>query len=906
MANEYQISFVIGATMAGAFRGAFASAGDAMGKLHAQTQSLAKNQDAIKNFQKLQGQMASTSDRLAAARERVRALGQEMRGSSAPTNAMKKAFASAHQEAHKLQTKLGEQRKALGELRGAMTAAGVDTGKLGTEQGRLAARMEQVAAAQDRLQRSKGALDASKAQLAGMKGEVLASAGIVMALRAPIKVAAEFEQAMAKVRAVSGASAEEMARLSGQARQLGRDTKFTAMEAGAAQELLARAGFKTNEILSAMPGLLNMSAAEGLDLATATDIAASTLRGFNLGAEQTGRVSDVLAKASASTNTSILTLGESMKYVAPVAAGLNIPLEETAAMIGVMGDAGIKGSQAGTALRAALLRLSREPKMAAKALESLGVKARDAAGNMRTIPDLMTELSAKMRDMGSAERMEHLSKIFGAEAASGMLAVMESVKTGKLEEVTEKLQDASGAAAEMARIMNDTAQGAMKRLSSATESLMIDIGNVLLPGFASGVETMGRFASGLSALAQEFPLVTKVIVGGAAALGAYKVAVTAGKFAWIAAKLPFQHARVLIDTVRASTLLSGKAATLGALKTKALALAHGGLNLALKAGRGLMDVGRLVLYHGKQLLIAGVTKTWTAAQWLLNAAMNANPIGLIIAGVAALAAGVYYLWKNWDDVCSLMAAAWEWLTGMVSEGWEWLKSLFSWEGVAGLWDWFSSGFAAASGLISSGWETVKALFSVFPSFVQSSLAGLGDAIIAPFRAAFEWIGKAIGWIQDLWKGFMAIFNGDLGKIDNATAGKVSAEAAALGEKLGPDFQTAFAVPGAPPSSETPKMAAGGIVSGPQLALIGEAGREVVTPVDRPRLGIPLWMAAGEMMGLEFGGGSVNHSTSNFSPQITINVSGAADDGSVRKLEDVVRRVLRDEQERFARLSWGSA
>ncbi|NCB27067.1 MAG: hypothetical protein EOM62_16675 [Bacteroidia bacterium] len=190
---------------------------------------------------------------------------------------------------------------------------------------------------------------------------------------------------------------------------------------------------------------------------------------------------------------------------------------------------------------------------------------------------------------------------------------------------------------------------------------------------------------------------------------------------------------------------------------------------------------------------------------------------------------------------------------------------------------------------------MKGLFSVFPSFVQSSLAGLGDAIIAPFRTAFEWIGKAIGWIRDLWKGFMAIFNGDLGKIDNATAGKVSAEAAKLGEKLGPAFEMAF-----------PKYADGGVVSGPQLALIGEAGREVVTPVDRPRLGIPLWMAAGEMMGIEFGGGSVNHSTSNFSPQITINVSGAADDGSVRKLEDMVRRVLRDEQERFARLSWGSA
>ena len=228
MANEYQISFVIGAALSSAFKGSFVSATEAMGKLHAQTQALGKNQDAITSFQKLQSRMGETAGKLDAAREKVRKLSEEMRGTATPSDAMKRAFTAAHQEAHKLQKKLAGQRKELGQLRSSLTAAGVDAKKFGEEQARLAAQTDKLKAAQDRLQQSKGALDASRARLAGMKSEILASAGIVMALAAPIKTAASYEQAMAKVKAVSGATAEEMGRLSEQARALGRDTQFSA------------------------------------------------------------------------------------------------------------------------------------------------------------------------------------------------------------------------------------------------------------------------------------------------------------------------------------------------------------------------------------------------------------------------------------------------------------------------------------------------------------------------------------------------------------------------------------------------------------------------------------------------------------------------------------------------------
>lgn len=190
-----------------------------------------------------------------------------------------------------------------------------------------------------------------------------------------VDTAAEFEQAMARVGAVSGAVGEDFERLFQQARDLGRETQFSATQAAASQENLARAGFKTNEIINAMPGLLDMAAAEGMDLVNAADIASSAIRGFGLDASEAGRVADVLAKTSASSNTSIALLGKSLKYVAPIAKGLGFSIEQTNAMLGIMANAGIKGTLAGNALKAVFARLSQEPKAVAKALGELGVKA---------------------------------------------------------------------------------------------------------------------------------------------------------------------------------------------------------------------------------------------------------------------------------------------------------------------------------------------------------------------------------------------------------------------------------------------------------------------------------------------------------------------------------------------------
>ena len=486
-----EMTFAIGAALAGSFSGAFGKAGQALGELQKQTSSLQKVSGQIGAYQKMQGAVQQGAEKLNAARMRVKELGVQMKATGTPTAALKKQFTAANQEAHRLEVALGNQRKKLGELRTELTGAGVDTKHLTSEQARLAAQSQRLAEAQTKLQNSRAALQATREKLSwgNVKGDLMKAAGIGLSLGAPVMQAAEFEHAAARLNAVAfsggGRNAEEDAKafkaLQAQARQLGRDTQFTAVQAAQSQENLARAGFNANEIISAMPGLLDMAAAEGMDLANAADIMASSLRGFGLEASDAARVSNILAQTSAASNSSITGLGDSMKYVAPVAKGLGVSVEETSAMLGIMANAGIKGSQGGTALRAAFLRLSKEPKAVANALAELGIKSRDAKGNMRELPELMQALSARMKNMGSADKMKYLSNIFGSEAASGMLAVMEASVDGSLQQLTRLNRESSGQLQAMSKhtgISIEELRAGMEKADKYARALGISFGDL--------------------------------------------------------------------------------------------------------------------------------------------------------------------------------------------------------------------------------------------------------------------------------------------------------------------------------------------------------------------------------------------------------------------------------------------
>ena len=310
----------------------------------------------------------------------------------------------------------------------------------------------------------------------GLKIAATAITGTATALggvaTAAIKVGSDFEAQMSRVQAISGATGKELEELRSQAVELGADTSFSASEAAQGMENLAAAGFETNEIMDAMPGLLDLAAASGEDLASSSDIAASTLRGFGLAASEAGHVADVLAENANRTNSSVAETGEAMKYIAPLARAAGISMEETAAAIGIMANAGIQGSQAGTTLRGALSRLSKPTADMQGAMDELGVSFYDSEGKMKSLADQVGMLQDAMTGMTDEQKNNYLVTLYGQEALSGMLSLINE-GPDSLSELTEAYEACDGAAQEAAETMQDNLKGAVEALSGSAETLGI-------------------------------------------------------------------------------------------------------------------------------------------------------------------------------------------------------------------------------------------------------------------------------------------------------------------------------------------------------------------------------------------------------------------------------------------------
>ena len=289
---------------------------------------------------------------------------------------------------------------------------------------------------------------------------------------AAIKAGSDFESQMSRVQAISGATGSEFNKLKEQAIQLGADTAFSSSQAAEGMENLAAAGFTTSEIMDAMPGLLDLAAASGEDLASSSDIAASTLRGFGLEAADAAHVADVLAANANKTNSSVADTGEAMKYVAPLARAAGLSIEETAAAIGIMANAGIQGSQAGTTLRGAISRLSKPTKQMSECMADLGISFYDSEGNMKSLAEqtrMMEEATAGMTD---EQRNNVLVTLYGQEALSGMLALMNE-GDGALLELTHAYETCDGSAKAAAETMQDNLAGALDQLGGSAETLGI-------------------------------------------------------------------------------------------------------------------------------------------------------------------------------------------------------------------------------------------------------------------------------------------------------------------------------------------------------------------------------------------------------------------------------------------------
>lgn len=333
--------------------------------------------------------------------------------------------------------------------------------------------------------------------------------------------AANFEHAMARVKALTSATDTEFSALSGTARDLGAATEFSATQAAEGMQYLAMAGFDVNEIISAMPNVLNLASAAQVDMATSADIVSNIMTGFGMTAAETDRAVDVLVDTMRSANTDLNMLADGMKYVAPVAHGLGWSIEETAAAIGAMSDAGVQGSMAGTSLRAALLSLASPTGRAKKAMEQFNIEVMDSNGNLKPMPELVSHISERLGGLTKAQRTAALSHLVGREAAAGFIAMIERGGPS-LQAFTEQLENSAGVAEEVATTQRDTLMGSLKELESAFEELGIAVGNQFIPvlrAVVEGVTELGRFMSELD---------PKLVAGAAAFIGA---GAAAGTFA---------------------------------------------------------------------------------------------------------------------------------------------------------------------------------------------------------------------------------------------------------------------------------------------------------------------------------------------------------------------------------------
>lgn len=289
-----------------------------------------------------------------------------------------------------------------------------------------------------------------------------------------VKAGMDFEAGMSKVGAISGASAKDMAKLTAKAKEMGGKTKFSATESAEAMSYMAMAGWKTKDMLSGIDGVMNLAAASGEDLATTSDIVTDALTAFGLSAKDSGRFADVLAQASSNANTNVGLMGETFKYVAPVAGALGYSAEDTAVAIGLMANSGIKASSAGTALRSLFTNLAKPTKSVQVAMDALNISLTDSTGQMKPLNQLMTELRGSFAGLTKEQKAQYAASLAGKTGMSGLLAIVNS-SDKDFNKLTKSINNSSGAAEKMADTMQNNLSGQITIMKSAIEGLAIEI-----------------------------------------------------------------------------------------------------------------------------------------------------------------------------------------------------------------------------------------------------------------------------------------------------------------------------------------------------------------------------------------------------------------------------------------------
>ncbi|MGV3161962.1 phage tail tape measure protein [Streptococcus hyovaginalis] len=467
---------------------------------------------------------------------------------------------------------------------------------------------------------------------------------------ASLKTFGDFQSQMNRVKAISGATGSQFEKLKTQAMDLGASSVFSATEVAKGQEMMASAGFKTNDIYKAMPGVMDLAAVSGGDLALASEAAATAVNMFGLKAGQAGHVADVFAQAAADTNAEVGDMAEALKYAGPVAGALGISLEETAAAVGIMSNAGIKGSQAGTTLRTAMTRLTDPTKKMKGVMQDLGLEFFDSNGKMKSLSGITQELQTKMAGLTDKQKAAALSTLFGKESLSGMLALVDSAP-GSLDKQTQALIKSDGAAKQMADTMNSGVKGSIEELKGALETAGITIGEILAPAFEKVVNGLTELINWFNQLNPSTQTVIVAIAGVVAAIGPLLVII--GTAAVTFAKFKAQTG-ILYG---AFTVLKGAVTALGAV----FGFLATPIGLAIAAIAAIIAV-MVYLYNTNEEFRNKVNEVWNTVKETISTAVQA-----VVDFVMSLWGTLVSWWtENQDLIRSTAEIAWNALVAVVS------------------------------------------------------------------------------------------------------------------------------------------------------------------------------------------------------------------------------------------------
>lgn len=317
-----------------------------------------------------------------------------------------------------------------------------------------------------------------------------------------VKTTADFDSSMSKVAAISGAAGKDFDDLRAKAREMGAETKFSASEAADAFQYMAMAGWKTEDMMDGISGIMSLSAADGLDLATTSDIVTDSLSAFGLTAKDSGHFADVLAAASTNANTNVSMMGETFKYAAPLAGAMGYSIEDMAVAVGLMANSGIKGSQAGTALRGLLTRLAKPTKESGTAMKQLYIALDDGAGGMRSFGTMLEILRDRFKDLNEEEKAQYAAMLAGQNGMSGLLAIV-NASDADFRKLTDAVKKADGTAERMAETMQDNLNGQLTILKSAAKEAAISVGDALVPRIRKGVSVVQDFTNWFNNLNDE-------------------------------------------------------------------------------------------------------------------------------------------------------------------------------------------------------------------------------------------------------------------------------------------------------------------------------------------------------------------------------------------------------------------